>query len=73
MSDNTAILAGFTQEYIAEGGGLEVHIFVQLDADLDGEFKAYDADNCEFITVFGWNVTLEAIEVDDGPFCCALS
>ena len=61
MSDNTAILAGFTQEYIAEGGGCEVHIFVQPNADLDGYFRAYDADNCEFITVTGWNVTLNAI------------
>ena len=73
MSDNTAILAGFTREYIAENGGYEVHIFVRPDAELDGEFTAYDADNCEFITVIGWNVTLDDVEVDDGPFCCALS
>ena len=73
MSDNTAILEGFTLEYIVTGGGEDRHIFVQPDANTDGIFKAYDADNCEFITVIGWNVSFQRIEVNDGPFCCALS
>lgn len=54
MSDNTAILAGFTRELIGASSECELHIFVKPDADLDDQFKAYDADSCEFIIVRGW-------------------
>lgn len=59
MSDNTAILAGFTRELLAEGGPYSLHLFVTPDTDLDGTFKAYDADNCEWIKVNGWLFTFE--------------
>jgi len=63
MSDNTAILAGFTREILASAdGGCELHLFVQPDADLDGRFKAYDADECEFIAVNGWLFSIEDVE-----------
>jgi len=66
MSDNTAILAGFTQEFIVTGGGEDRHIFVKPNADTDSIFKAYDADNCEFINVIGWNVSFQRI-IDTYP------
>ena len=54
MSDNTAILAGFTRELIGASSECELHIFVKPDADLDGQFRAYDADNCEWVCINGW-------------------
>ncbi|MGY5795214.1 hypothetical protein ACXHXM_34225 len=61
MSDNTAILAGFTREVMATSDYHEVHLFVQPDADLDGTFKAYDAYECEWIRVNGWLFVIEDI------------
>lgn len=61
MSDNTAILAGYTREVLASGGPYELHLFIQPNADLDDAFKAYDADECEFIRVNGWLFTFEII------------
>jgi hypothetical protein len=61
MSDNTAILAGFTRELLAEGGAYSLHLFTRPDADLDGTFKAYDADECEFIRVNGWMFSFEPV------------
>ena len=63
MSDNTAILAGFTKEILATSDYHELHLFVQPDADLDDRFKAYDSDNCEFIYVNGWLFNIEVVEV----------
>jgi hypothetical protein len=62
MSDNTAILAGYTQEYMAECTACDLHIFVKPDTDLDGQFKAYDADNCEFVRLNGWLWSFERAE-----------
>lgn len=61
MSDNTAILAGFTREIIAQAAEYELHLFVMPDADLDGSFKAYDADECQWIRVNGWLFSYEQI------------
>lgn len=61
MSDNTAILAGFTRELIATGGEHELHLFTSPDADLDARFKAYDADACEWVNVNGWLFTFENV------------
>lgn len=64
MPDNTAILAGYTQELMAYSDTIciELHLFVKPDADLDGKFTAYDADECEFIRVNGWLFTFENVE-----------
>lgn len=62
MSDNTAILNGYTREIIADSGmDYMLHLFVKPDADLDGSFKAYDADECEWVRVSGWNFTIEDV------------
>jgi len=57
MSDNTAVLAGYTRELIVQGCYQDLHIFVKPNADLDGTFKAYDADECDWITINGWMIS----------------
>ena len=61
MSDNTAILAGYTKEVIASNQTYDLHLFVKPDCDFDDTFEAYDADNCEFIRVNGWLFEYEVI------------
>ena len=61
MSDNTAILAGYTKEVLATADACDLHLFVQPDTDFDAAFKAYDADACEWIRVNGWLFTFETI------------
>lgn len=61
MSDNTAILAGFTREVEASCTEYDVHMFVRPNVDFDDRFRAYDADNCEWIMVNGWMWTFEDI------------
>jgi hypothetical protein len=68
MSDNTAILAGFTREVMATGGDYEMHLFVKPDTDFGERFLAYDADYCEWIRVNGW---LFAVEDIDTEWSCA--
>lgn len=70
MSDNTAILNGYTREIIADSGlDYTLHLFVKPDADLDGSFKAYDADECEWVRVSGWNFTIEDVEPSVDTLC----
>lgn len=61
MSDNTAILAGYTWEVTANNSAYDLHLFVKPGTDLDGTFRAYDADNCEFIDVNGWLFSIEDV------------
>lgn len=63
MSDNTAILAGYTQEWLGECDQCDMHLFTKPDVDLDGTFKAYDADNCEWVRVNGWLWTFEPVNL----------
>lgn len=62
MSDNVAILQGYTLEVMAYRVGFDLHLFVNPDSDLDDVFKAYDADMCEFIRVNGWLFSFDVIE-----------
>jgi len=63
MSDNTAILAGYTVEVLASAGGFggDVHLFIKPGTDLDSRFRAYDADECEFVAINGWLFDFEFI------------
>ena len=47
MSDNIAILDGFTKGYLAESNNSEYSIFILVkpDTDLETSFKAWDSDN----------------------------
>ena len=60
MSDNIAVLDGYTQEVHAFAGeGLELYLLVKPDTDFDGHFRAWDMDAQEFITVTGWMFNIE--------------
>jgi len=57
MTDNVAILDGYTNEVYMEAGGYDLNLLVKPDADLDGTFKAWDMDEQAYIKVNGWNFT----------------
>ena len=60
MSNNIAVLDGYTQEVHAIAGeGLELYLLVKPDTDFDGHFRAWDMDAQEFITVTGWMFNIE--------------
>lgn len=59
MTDNVAILAGFTKEVVAESDAHTLFLLVRPDTDYDSTFKAWDTDNQEFIRVNGWLFTIE--------------
>lgn len=61
MTDNVAILAGYTREVIADAGMIGLNLLVIPDTDYDDTFKAWDMDEQEFILVNGWLFTFETI------------
>jgi len=54
MTDNVAILQGYTKEIWAECSEYEGPFLVRPDADLDGTFRAWDMDLQEFVRINGW-------------------
>jgi hypothetical protein len=64
MTDNVAILDGFTREVWASCDAHEGPYLIKPDTDLDGAFKAWDMDAQEFVRINGW---LWAID-DAGAF-----
>lgn len=56
MPDQLARLraAGYTQAAIFEGGPYTLSLYVRPDCDLDGTFKAWGADEGEWLNVNGW-------------------
>lgn len=65
MSDNAAILDGYTREVIASCIEHDLYLLVKPDADLSGTFKAWDTDNQEFIRVNGWLYSISASDTCD--------
>jgi hypothetical protein len=62
MTDNVAVLAGFTREVEATNDyGLTLFLLIEPDADFDERFKAWDMDEQEFIHVNGWLFTVEDV------------
>ena len=62
MSDNIAVLDGFTDEYLATNDrGADLHILARPGTDLDDCFRAWCCDEQEFIRVNGWLYTFEMI------------
>ncbi len=59
MSDNVAVLDGFTREVVAESDTMTLCLLVKPDTDFDDAFKAWDMDEQEFIRVNGWLFTVE--------------
>jgi hypothetical protein len=54
MTDNVAVLQGFTKEIVGEGAPCSLFLLVRPDTDLDSQFRAWDMDEQAFITVNGW-------------------
>ncbi len=61
MSDNGAVLAGYTKELYLTSMEADLFVLVKPDADLDGIFKAWDTDNQQWIIVNGWTFTAEEV------------
>ena len=60
MTDNVAVLDGYTREVIADNGRcLSLNLLIKPDTDLDGTFKAWDTDCQEYIRVNGWLFTFD--------------
>ena len=62
MTDNVAVLQGYTQELLFENWSLDLNVLVRPDTDTDGEFKAWCMDEQEFIRVSGWLFTITDVE-----------
>ena len=61
-SDNSAHMAGYTEQYIAYFGDFDLHISVYPGTDTDGRFFAFNHDEQGLIIVNGWTCTLEKVE-----------
>lgn len=54
MSDNIAVLDGYTESVEADCGEHVLYLLVKPNTDFESAFKAWDTDNQEFIRVNGW-------------------
>jgi len=54
MTDNIAVLEGFTVAVEAHNESYELFLLVKPDTDYDDTFRAWDTDAQEFIRVNGW-------------------
>ena len=55
MSDNIAVLDGYTREiHLVADTGLELFLLIRPDTELNERFRAWDMDGQEFIRVNGW-------------------
>ena len=61
MTDNVAVLQGYTTELACSNWSLDLNVLVRPDTDTDGEFKAWCMDEQEFIKVSGWLFTIVEI------------
>lgn len=59
MSDNVAILDGYTLEVVADNGQDQLFLLCRPGTDFEGTFKAWDTDNQEFIRVNGWMYSID--------------
>ncbi len=66
MTDNTAILAGFTMEIYGEYQGEGLHLLIHPNTDLNTRFRAWDMDSQEFINVNGWLADFQPVSVGVG-------
>jgi hypothetical protein len=59
MTDNVAILAGYTREIFGDCPEYSLVLLVKPETDLDGTFRAWCVDGQEFIHVNGWLFAFE--------------
>lgn len=62
MTDNTAILQGYTEEYVAECDECVLYILAKPEDDFDGSIRVWDMDNQEFIVINGWLFSFEIVK-----------
>lgn len=59
MTDNIAVLAGYTREVWGSSQEFEGPLLIKPDTCLDSTFKAWDMDNQEYLLINGWLWTFE--------------
>ena len=62
MTDNIAILDGYTELILAEADDISLYLLIKPGTDLGSTYKAWDTDCQEFIRINGWRFTHEGIE-----------
>lgn len=67
MTDNIAVLDGYTREVIGEAGlaahdgCIALYLLVKPETDLGERFRAWDMDAQEYITVNGWLFSFDEV------------
>jgi len=54
MTDNVAVIKGYTKHVVAYTSVYELDLLVKPDVDLDSSFWAWDTDLQEFVKLSGW-------------------
>lgn len=62
MTDNVAVLSGYTKEVVCVTATEELNLLVMPDAFYDDEFTAWDMNAQEFIKVKGWLCETNEVE-----------
>ena len=58
MTDNIAVMEGYTREVVAESDEHILFLLIKPGTYFDDRFKAWDTDAQEFIHVNGWLFTI---------------
>lgn len=54
MTDNVAVLQGYTKELYIEHSTCSLNVLVKPETDTQDRFKAWCMDEQEFININGW-------------------
>lgn len=61
ITEQQAAERGFTRPILADGGPYSLELLIRDDADLDGEFEAYDLNEHDLLRVRGWLFSIEEL------------
>ncbi len=64
MTDNVAVLEGYTKEVVAESFEHTLYLLVKPDTDFGERFMAWDTDEQEWVYVNGWNFVITDVKDD---------
>ena len=67
MTDNIAILDGYTKAVTAVSAHCELYLLVTEKTDLTDRFEAWDTVEQEYIMVSGWLFVFEDDEISNDP------
>jgi hypothetical protein len=59
MTDNIAVLQGYTEEVVADNASYTFFLMIKPDTDLDSTFTAWNTDDQEYIRINGWMFSFE--------------